>query len=80
MARQVSVGKRAIAIAVNENMAVSKLLKPGDRVDILAAIDYAAGQKDKYKIKTVLQDILVLQVRSCPYPILGIYPFLLPDP
>jgi pilus assembly protein CpaB len=75
LARQVSVGKRAIAIAVNENMAVSKLLKPGDRVDILAAIDYAAGQKDKYKIKTVLQDILVLSTgysMTNSIPIIGV--------
>ncbi len=34
LARQVSVGKRAVAIQITENQAVSKLLKPGDRVDV----------------------------------------------
>lgn len=60
LARQVSMGKRAIAITITEKQAVSKLIKPGDRVDILAAIDYTSGQKDQQKVFTVLQDILVL--------------------
>ena len=36
LARTVSAGKRAIAITITEKQAVSKLLKPGDRVDVLA--------------------------------------------
>ncbi|MBT3585286.1 MAG: Flp pilus assembly protein CpaB [Halobacteriovoraceae bacterium] len=60
LARQVSVGKRAMAINITEKQAVSKLIKPGDRVDILASIDYASGRKDLQKVKTILQDILVL--------------------
>ncbi len=75
LARQVSVGKRAIAVSVNEKIAVSKLLKPGDRVDVLAAIDYAAGNKAKQKIKTVLQDVLVLSTglsMTNSIPLIGI--------
>lgn len=60
LARQVSVGKRAIAISVSSTQSVSRLIKPGDRVDILAAIDYSGGQKDLQKVKTVLQDVLIL--------------------
>lgn len=60
LARQISIGKRAISIPVNEGQAVSRLLKPGDRVDILALVDYAAGKREKIKMKTVLQDVLVL--------------------
>jgi len=60
LARQVSVGKRAVSIMVTEKQAVGKLLKPGDRVDIIAAIDYATGRKDKQKVKTILQDVLIL--------------------
>ncbi|MCO4795513.1 MAG: Flp pilus assembly protein CpaB, partial [Bacteriovoracaceae bacterium] len=56
LARQVSVGRRAVAIQITENQAVSKLLKPGDRVDVLASINYAPGRKDLQKIKTILQD------------------------
>ena len=60
LSRQISVGKRALAIQVSDNSSVSKLIKPGDRVDVLALIDYAGGKKEKIKVKTVLQDILVL--------------------
>lgn len=60
LARQISIGKRAISIPVTEGMAVSRLLKPGDRVDVLALVDYAAGKREKMKMKTVLQDVLVL--------------------
>lgn len=60
LSRQVASGKRAVSISVGEENAVSKLIKPGDRVDVLAFIDYAGGQKDKAEVKTVLQDILIL--------------------
>ena len=60
LSRQVSVGKRAIAINITERQAVSKLIKPGDRVDVLAAIDFASGRKDWQKTKTIIQDVLVL--------------------
>ncbi|MFY7992919.1 MAG: Flp pilus assembly protein CpaB [Bacteriovoracaceae bacterium] len=60
LARQISIGKRALSIQVSENQAVGRLIKPGDRVDILALVDYAAGRKEKLKVKTVLQDVLVL--------------------
>lgn len=60
LSRQISIGKRALSIQVTEGQAVSRLLKPGDRVDILALVDYAAGKKEKIKVKTVLQDVLVL--------------------
>lgn len=60
LSRQVSIGKRALSIQVNESQAVSKLIKPGDRIDVLTLIDYAGGQKEKMKVKTVLQDVYVL--------------------
>lgn len=60
LSRQISVGKRALAIQVSDYSSVSKLIKPGDRVDVLALIDYAGGKKEKIKVKTVLQDVLVL--------------------
>jgi pilus assembly protein CpaB len=60
LSRQISVGKRAFALQVTENQAVSRLLKPGDRVDILALVDYASGKKERLKVKTVLQDVLIL--------------------
>lgn len=60
LSRQVSIGKRALSIQVSEGQAVSKLIKPGDRVDVLTLIDYAGGKKEKMKVKTVLQDVYVL--------------------
>jgi len=57
---QVSRGRRALAIQITERQAVSKLIKPGDRVDILAPVDITNGRKDMQKTSTVLQDILVL--------------------
>ena len=60
LSRQVSPGKRAISIPADDSMAVGKLIKPGDRVDVIAKLDYAGGKKDKVIIRTVLQDVLVL--------------------
>ncbi|MCM2349517.1 MAG: Flp pilus assembly protein CpaB [Bacteriovoracaceae bacterium] len=60
LSRQISIGKRALSIQVTENQAVSRLLKPGDRVDVLALVDYASGKKERLKVKTVLQDVLLL--------------------
>lgn len=61
LARQVSVGKRAVAINITERDAVGRLIKPGDRVDVLAAIDISQGaRKDLQKTRTFLQDVLVL--------------------
>ncbi len=60
LSRQVSPGRRAIALPIDSANAIAKLIKPGDRVDVIAKIDYAGGQKDKVLIKTILQDVLVL--------------------
>lgn len=60
LSRQVSQGKRALAINITERQAVSRLIKPGDRVDIIAGIDISSGRKDMQKTITVLQDVLVL--------------------
>jgi pilus assembly protein CpaB len=60
LARQISLGKRALSVQVNDMQSVSKLIKPGDRVDVMAMVDFAGGKKDKVKVKTVLQDVLVL--------------------
>jgi pilus assembly protein CpaB len=61
LARQIAVGKRAVTIRVNDESGVAKLLKPGDRVDILAAVDPSgSGNKLYIETRTVLQDALVL--------------------
>lgn len=61
LSRQISHGKRALALNISERQAVSRLIKPGDRVDIIAGIDISGGARaDMQKIVTVLQDVLVL--------------------
>lgn len=60
LARQVSVGKRAITVNASMTRAVSNLIKPGDRVDVISTIDYGKGDPDMVEVKTVLQDVLVL--------------------
>ncbi|OUR93108.1 Flp pilus assembly protein CpaB [Halobacteriovorax marinus] len=75
LSRQVSIGKRAISIDITERASVGKLIKPGDRVDILAGIDYAGGRKDLQKMKTILQDVLILSTGKSitgNLPIIGV--------
>lgn len=75
LSRQVSIGKRAIAVIVDHRQAVGKLIKPGDRVDILAKVDFAGGRKDKLKMKTILEDVLVLSTgysMTNSIPIIGL--------
>ena len=54
------MGKRAMSITVSGSQAVSRLIRPGDRVDVITYLDYAGGKKDRVKSKTVLQDVFVL--------------------
>lgn len=61
LAPQVAPGRRAMAISVNEISSVSKLVKPGDRVDLVAVIDMGGGKENKIA-KTILQDVVVLSV------------------
>lgn len=60
LSRQISEGKRAIAIQISEDESVGRLVKPGDRIDILSLIDYGSGRVEMMKVKTVLQDVYVL--------------------
>ena len=58
---QIAPGKRAISIPVSETSGVSKLIKPGDRVDLISVVDLGGG-KDKKVAKTVLQDVVILSI------------------
>lgn len=57
---QVAPGKRAFALPIDEVRGIAKLIKPGDRVDILAALDVGQGRDQKREIKTLMQDVIVL--------------------
>lgn len=58
---QIAIGKRAVSVPVNNITGVSKLIKPGDRVDVISILDVGGG-KDAKLTKTVLQDVVVLAV------------------
>lgn len=58
---QIAPGRRALAVPVNEITGVSKLLKPGDRVDLIAVMDFGGGKENKIA-KTVLQDVVILSI------------------
>ena len=64
LAPQVTPGKRAMSISIDETNSVSKLLKPGDRVDLIVVIDpgsSTAGKSQK-TAKTLYQDLVILAV------------------
>ena len=46
---QVTPGRRAIAIPVNETSGVAKLVKPGDRVDLVAVVDLGGGKEKPHR-------------------------------
>ncbi len=60
LSMQIAPGKRAVTIPVNEVQGVAKLIKPGDRVDIIAAVDDGQGVNKERKIRTILQNVAVL--------------------
>ncbi len=61
LARQVASGKRAVTIRVSDETGVAKLLKPGDRVDVVATLDPSgSGNKLLLETRVILQDRLVL--------------------
>ncbi len=75
LSRQISQGKRAMAININPQIAVSKLIKPGDRVDVISSFELIPGRRDSQKVQTVLQDVLVLSTgfnMTNSLPIMGV--------
>lgn len=57
---QVAPSKRAVTISVDEVRAVAKLIHPGDRVDIIAAIDVGKGVNQHREVSILMQDVVVL--------------------
>ena len=64
LAAQVTRGRRAFSIGIDDSSAVTRLLKPGDRVDVISVIDLgaSAGGRDNKVAKIFLQDVVVLAV------------------
>lgn len=57
---QIAPSKRAISIPVDEVRGVAKLVRPGDRIDILTAVDTGKGVNQKREVQTLMQDVVVL--------------------
>ena len=57
---QVAPSRRALTIPIDEMRGVAKLLKPGDRVDVIAALDVKEGASQKKEIKTIMEDVVIL--------------------
>jgi pilus assembly protein CpaB len=57
---QIQPGKRAITLPVTEYTGVARLIKPGDRLDIIAAVDVGKGINLKREVATIMHDVPVL--------------------
>ncbi len=57
---QVAPSKRAVTLPVDEIRGVAKLIRPGDRIDIIAAIDSGRGINSKREVQVIMQDVVVL--------------------
>ena len=57
---QVAPGQRAVTIPIDEIRGVGKLLKPGNRVDIIAALDVGSDKSKRREVKTILQNVTIL--------------------
>lgn len=60
IALQVAPSKRAVTLPVDEVRGVAKLIRPGDRIDIYAAIDTGKGLAQKREVSMIMQDVVVL--------------------
>jgi pilus assembly protein CpaB len=64
LAPQVAPGKRAITLPAGEIESVGKLVKPGDRVDLIGVIEAGVSSNGRpYSVaKTIMQDVVILAV------------------
>lgn len=63
LSSQVAITRRAMSIPVTDVTAVTRLIRPGDRVDVISKLTYPSGEGDSgEEIKTILQDVHVLAV------------------
>ena len=62
LAHQIAPERRAITLPVDEVRGVAKLVRPGDRVDIITALEAQKGgiSGPKIEVKTLMQDVPVL--------------------
>lgn len=57
---QVTLGRRAISISVNQKSSVGYMIQPGNRVDLAAHFEYRAQGSSIEEVKVFMQDLLIL--------------------
>lgn len=57
---QIQPAKRAITIPVSEYSGVARLIRPGDRVDIIASVDIGKGPAARREVATIMFDVPIL--------------------
>lgn len=57
---QVQPTKRALTLPINEYSGVARLIRPGDRIDIIAAVDVGKGPTARREVSTIMFDVPVL--------------------
>lgn len=60
ISHQVAPTYRAVTIPIDEVRGVAKLIRPGDRVDVLAAVDVGKGVNQRREVSLLMQDVPVL--------------------
>jgi pilus assembly protein CpaB len=60
LSTHVSVGKRAVTLPVNDIKAVNRLIKPGNRVDLVASIPVRKENRQEISTFVFLQDVPLL--------------------
>ncbi len=57
---QVTPERRAVTVPVDDIRGIGKLIVPGDRVDVLSAIEVGKGLNKTKIVRTILQNVVVL--------------------
>lgn len=57
---QVQPAKRAMTLPISEYSGVARLIRPGDRIDIIAAVDVGKGPNMRREVSTIMFDVPVL--------------------
>lgn len=62
LSMQVTPGKRAFTVPIDEMRGAAKLIKPGDRIDLVISVETGSGLDKKREVRTIMQDVPVLAV------------------
>ncbi len=62
LSMQVTPGKRALTIPIDDMRGAAKLIKPGDRIDLVISMEVGSGLDKRREVRTIMQDVPVLAV------------------